>query len=553
MEDLKSALKEACKIFFNVEVEPELTRPEEELGDYSSNVALQLAGQLNKKPQEIAETLKRGLEELDVVEKVEVAGPGFINIWLKDKTILSLASSATSLPKPLAGQTVVAEYSDPNPFKVLHAGHLYTSIVGDALANLFEQAGAKVYRVNFGGDVGLHVAKAMWGMLKNLGGEQPGKLDEIRANERAAWISGCYVSGNRAYEEGEKAKQEITQLNKRIYQIHEQQDKTSEFAKIYWTTRQWSYEYFDEFYKQIGSHFDKYYPESETVELGLKAVKDNLGRVFEQSDGAVVFKGEVHNMHTRVFINSQGLPTYETKDVGLLLKKWQDYHFDKSIVITGNDIYDYMQVVLKAVEQFEPELARKTTHITHGMVKLAGGKKMSSREGNILLATDVLDSAAAANQKLSGKDQLPITLGAVKYAFLKQGIGGDIIYEPEESVVITGNSGPYLQYAYARATSILKKTSGQNGSEAEIEPDERVLALKISQYPEVVARAISELAPSTICTYLYELAQQFNRFYESNRVVGDPREGFRAKLVSSYAEVLKSGLGLLNIEAPERV
>lgn len=556
MEELKIALKEACKKLFDIEIEPELSRPEEGFGDYSSNVALKLAGRLDKNPKDIANSLAGHFQDKDRIEAVEVAGPGFINFRLTNQALLKMSLKATDLEQPLAGQTVVAEYSDPNPFKVLHAGHLYTSVVGDAIANLFECAGAKVYRVNFGGDVGLHVAKAMWGILENMGGENPQKLKDIPTPERAAWVAKCYVAGNSAYENDEKAKTEIIKLNQKVYQLHESNDKTSGFAQIYWTARQWSYDYFDEFYKRLGSHFDKYYPESETVSLGLKAVKDNLGKVFEESDGAVVFRGEVHNMHTRVFINSQGLPTYETKDVGLLLKKWQDYHFDKSIVITGNDIYEYMQVVLKAVEQFAPDLVKKTVHITHGMVKLEGAKKMSSRTGEVLLAADVLDAAAAANKKLSGKDQPAVVLGAIKYAFLKQGIGGDIIYEPEESVVTTGNSGPYLQYTFARAKSILAKV--KNSSElgvggSELEKDERSFARKISQYPEMIARATSELAPSSICTYLYELAQEFNRFYESNRVVGDGREAIRSKLVEMYAKVLENGLGLLNIEAPERV
>jgi len=565
MKELVEELKDASKNLFGVDIEPEITRPEEQFGDYTTNVAMQLApmlrsgqaGQLKNPPaggpQEIAEQLVKKLQGSSNLAKVEVAGPGFINFWLSDQALAALLG--VKLAQNLAGQEIVVEYSDPNPFKILHVGHLYTSVVGDVIANLLEVAGANVHRVNFGGDVGLHVAKTMWAVLQNLGGELPEKLAQIEKNQRPQWLAERYVEGNRAYDDKVSAKPQIEGLNQRIYQIHDRQDKTSPLAQIYWTTRQWSYEYFDDFYARISSHFEKYYPESETVELGLNAVKENISKVFERSDGAVVFKGEVHNMHTRVFINSQGLPTYETKDVGLILKKWQDYHFDKSVMITGNEIYEYMQVVLKAVEQFAPELVQKTTHITHGLVKLTGGVKMSSRKGNIIQADDVLAAANEANKKINRQENFDVALAAVKYAFLKQRIGADIIFDPAESVSLQGNSGPYLQYALVRAKSILEKSSvdSRQSSVEGFGPEERGLARKISEYPEVVEEAVNELMPHHVCTYLYELAQVFNSFYEKNRVIGDKREGLRLKLVKSYASVLKNGLEILNIPAPERM
>ena len=554
MEELKTSIRKLAHDLFGVDVDPELTRPEEQFGDYSTNVALQLAAQLGRKPREIAEQLAEQLK-IASVAKTEVAGPGYINFWLSDQTLANLLDEKPT--QKLAGQEVVVEYSDPNPFKVLHVGHLYTSVVGDAIAKLFEAAGASVHRVNFGGDVGLHVAKTMWAILQNLGGELPEKLDLVTKDQRPQWLATRYVEGNQAYDDNVAIKPEIEELNKRIYVVHEQQDKTSALAQIYWATRQWSYDYFDEFYDRIGSHFDKYYPESETVGAGLKAVKENIGKVFEESDGAIVFKGEVHNMHTRVFINSQGLPTYETKDVGLILEKWQDYHFDKSVVITANEIYEYMQVVLKAVEQFAPELVQKTTHITHGLVKLAGGAKMSSRSGNIIKADDVLEAAKAANKRINQQENNDTALGAVKYAFLKHRIGADIIFDPAESVSLLGNSGPYLQYALVRAKSILgkaqSKVTGYKSQVTEFEAGERSLARKIGEYPEVVEKAVNELMPHYVATYLYELAQTFNRFYENNRVVDDPREALRLQLVGSYADVLKNGLELLNIPVPERM
>ncbi|OGL35231.1 arginine--tRNA ligase [Candidatus Saccharibacteria bacterium RIFCSPHIGHO2_12_FULL_47_16b] len=553
-EELKAAISAAAKKLFGADIEPELTRPEEKFGDFSTNVAMQLAAQVHKKPAEIAAALVEAIDSPLLDGKPTVAEPGFINFRLNDEALTKLMTARPA--QKLKDQEVVAEYSDPNPFKVLHVGHLYTSVVGDSIAKLLEAVGANVHRVNFGGDVGLHVAKALYTVIQKLGGENAEELAEVEPDQRAQWLAERYVEGNDLYKKDEAAKAEIKTLNEKIYGLHEQKDKTSPLAQIYWTTRQWSYDYFDQFYKKIGSGFEKYYPESTTVESGLKAVKDNVGKVFEESDGAIVFKGEVHNMHTRVFINSQGLPTYETKDVGLILKKWQDYHFDRSIVITDNEIYEYMQVVLKAVEQFEPELVEKTTHITHGIVKLSSGIRMSSRLGNIIKAEDVLDAVSEANKKANRVANFAVTLGAVKYAFLKQRIGADILFDPAESVSLEGNSGPYLQYAFVRANSILQKADGRQktvDSSFQFDEQERSLVRKIGEFAEVVEAAADELLPSHICTYLYELAQVFNRFYENNRVIGDVREATRLELVRTYANVLKDGLGLLNITAPEKM
>lgn len=550
MEEIGAIVTAACKKLFNVAIEPELTRPDEQFGDYATNAALRLSKELGRNPREIAAAI---VEEIGSGTGIEasVAGPGFINLKLTDDTLWQLAR--TDPAKRLAGKTVVAEYSDPNPFKVLHAGHLYTSIVGDAIASLLEQAGASVHRVNFGGDVGLHVGKTMWAIIRRLGGENPEKLAEIPEDKRAEWMAEAYIEGTNAYEDDDDAKQQIIALNKRVYQLHSDDDRDSPFAHIYWTARTWSYDYFNEFYTRIGSTFEKYYPESSVAELGLATVKAHTGKVFEESDGAIIFRGEDHGLHTRVFINSEGIPTYEAKDVGLIMTKWQDYHFDKSVVITGNEQEQYMSVVLKAIEQFEPKLAAATSHLTHGMVKLQGGMKMSSRKGNILRAVDVLDAAFQANKQVTGQESEETALAAVKYAFLKNRIGGDIIYDPEESVALEGNSGPYLQYAHARARSILAK-AGEVSEAAEIlEADERSLLRKLGEYHEVVDRAAEELMPHHVCTYLYELAQTFNRFYEHNRVLDDPRQNVRLNMVRQYADTLKAGLELMNIPAPERM
>ncbi len=556
METIKTAIETACKKLFDEEVTTELSRPDEQFGDYATNVAMQLAGKLNKNPREVAEELVAVLSEQlsDSVSTITIAGPGFINIKLSDDALWSLAGAEPL--RSMDGQKIVAEYSDPNPFKVLHAGHVYTTVVGDAIARLLEIAGAEVHRVNYGGDVGLHVGKTIWAILQALGGENPAALEQIKEEERSSWLSAMYVAGNSAYDENEAAKAEIVTLNKKIYQIHADNDRESTLAQIYWACRQWSYDAFDVFYERLGTKMEKYYPESEVSELGLKTVQKHIGSVFEKSEGAIVFRGEQYGLHTRVFINSEGLPTYEAKEVGLIIKKKEDYDFDMSVVITGNEQQEYMAVMLKAIEQFLPELAKASKYIPHGMVRLAGGVKMSSRKGNIIPAAEVLNVTAAANQEIHGKDDESAVLAAVKYAFLKNRIGGDIIYDPKESVSLLGNSGPYLQYAHARAKSILGKAQKDASADAldgNLEFAERSLLRKIGEYAEVIDNAVQELMPHHICTYLYELAQTFNSFYEHNRVIGDERENVRIRLVEAYADTLKKGLTLLNIPAPSHM
>lgn len=563
MEQLALAIQKIVKELYDKDIDIELSRPEEKFGDYSTNVAMRLAPLLGKSPLEVAESLVGTVGQIEQVLSAEVASPGFINIKMKDEYFTKILSSILENrgefghTEQMTGQSIVVEYSDPNPFKVLHVGHLYTSMVGDAIANLFENAGANVHRVNFGGDVGRHVAITLWSVLKELGGENPDGLQKVEKAQRAGWLAGHYVAGNNKFETDESCRPEIMELNQRIYEIVATKDVASPLSQIYWVTRGWSYDYFEEFYARIGTKFEKFYPESETVEPGIAVVKENIGKVFTESDGAVVYNGEVHNMHTRVFINSQGLPTYETKDIGLVLNKWHDYKFDRSIIVTGNEQFEYMQVVLKALEQFQPELSAKTTHITHGMVKLQGGVKMSSRLGNILGAEDVIDMVDAANTKANGKQNIVVSLGALRYGFTKYRIGADIVFNPEESVSLHGNSGPYLQYAYARAKSILSKAqnevTGDSGQVTIFDAAERSLMRKISEYPEVVNKATKELMPHHICGYLYELAQNFNSFYESSRIIGDDRQDVRLQLVSAYAQVLKNGLSLIGVETVEHI
>lgn len=578
MQELKTAVKNATLDLFGVDIEPELSRPDEQFGDYSTNIAMQIAGHLQQNPREIATKLAEAMKDIGIVKRPpEVAEPGFINFTLTDSHLAEAAWTAIDLPKTNDGQEILVEFGDPNPFKEMHIGHLYSYIVGDSISKLLESTGATVRRLSYHGDVGLHVAKTMWGILKELEGANLEKLYSISEVGRTDWLAYRYVQGNMKYEESGHAgndpqvKLDILAINTMIYQIStpghkggeslglksisDQEIMVSEVAvkEIYETTRQWSFDYFDLILADLKIHPLKRYLESQSAGTGLELVRQHIGTVFKESDGAIIYEGEKIGLHNRVFITSENFPTYETKDLGLAVLKKQDYpHVARSIIITANEQSEYFKVMLAALSEFDKDLADKTTHLAHGFLSLSSGK-MSSRTGDVYTAIKLMVDVQTLVEKLYPTATIDTEMAAIKYGFLKHRLGTDIVYDVEESVSLEGNSGPYLQYAHARACSILAKAKGGEIGESNFDAAERSLARKISEYPEVVAKATQELMPHHIAVYLYELAQNFNRFYEKSRIIGDERQDLRLKLTKTYQTVLSHGLGLLNVTAPEQV
>jgi arginyl-tRNA synthetase len=548
MQELASVIKVAVQKLFNTEVEPVLSRPEEKFGDYATNVALQLAKQAAKSPQEIARALADELQVAEGIKEVTIAGPGFINFRLKDEALANAAWTATNLPQPNIGQEILVEFGDPNPFKEMHIGHLYSYIVGDAISNLLEASGATVKRLSYHGDVGLHVAKAIYG-LRQLGQNS----SDDSAIEREDFLGKAYAYGAKAYDSDEAAKAEIDQVNQHVYAADD-----PAINQLHRQGNQLSFEYFDKILNLLSISTDKRYLESQSTEKGLAVVKQNTDKVFEKSEGAVVYRGEKVGLHTRVFITSKDLPTYETKDLGLAELKAQDFpDASRSIIITASEQSEYFKVMLAALNEIDQPTAAKTTHLSHGFVNLSTGK-MSSRTGDVYAAMELLLKVkdAVHQQYPDSPAKKDVTFAAAKYALLRHRVGADISYDVKESISLEGNSGPYLQYAHARACSILAKTktSAEHSSALiDLDDSERSLARKISEYPDVVQKAVAELMPHHICTYLYELAQAFNSFYEKSRIIGDERQGLRLKLVKTYQQVLQSGLELLNIAAPEKM
>lgn len=530
--------------------------------DYFSNVALVLAKQVGKNPREVAEQISASLGEIDQVDSVEIAGPGFLNFVLNRdyfKNILDAALAAGGewgRNNTWQDKVVIVEYTDPNPFKELHIGHIVPNALGESLARLFMMAGADTRRVTFQGDVGMHVAKAMYGLQQ---------LKATADSIDAAMLGQAYAAGSKAFEADESIAAEIKALNKTIYQ------KSDDAVNaLYDAGKQASLEYFETAYSVLGSAFEHNFFESLTGPVGLELVQQHIGDVFTESNGAVIFEGEKHGLHTRVFVNNEGLPTYETKDVGLIQCK-EDWSkevigksFDHTITVTGTEQQEYFKVTTKASELIQPELAGKVELVPNGMLRLAEGK-MSSRTGDVVRALALVDDVKAAAQErmrennVIDSDQVAqqVAVAAIKYTILKIAAGKDIVFDLKKSISFEGDSGPYLQYTYARIQSVLTKATetGVAANTAAAPEQSYAVEKMLEQFPSVIESALLDRAPHTVVTYLTELASEFNSFYAAEKIADatDEFAPYKAAVAQAVGQTLKQGLWALGIEAPERM
>jgi arginyl-tRNA synthetase len=510
-------------------------------GDYATNAALVAAKALGQSPRDIAVQLEKHFQTIEGIEKTEVAGAGFVNFFVTQEAIAKEVENAATTDSwgstdLHAGKVVMVEYTDPNPFKEFHIGHLMTNAIGESIARLFEHSGATVKRANYQGDVGLHVAKAIWGKMQ----------------KPLTWGE-AYVYGSAEYD---NHKDEIDAINKKVY------EKSPDIWEMYEDGRRESLEHFEEIYKTLGTKFDNYFFESESWPVGLDLVKQNIGEVFEESEGAVVYKGEKDGLHTRVFVNKAGLPTYEAKDIGLLALKEESGAYDISVTVTANEQKEYFKVVLAAAKQISEvkDIAEKTKHIMHSMMRFQEGK-MSSRLGNVVTGESLLNELIDASREKMGERELndaeevakQVAVGAIKYTILRQASSKDIIFDRDKALSLEGDSGPYLQYAHTRALSLIKgaQKEGIEPAIEIVEPSnlERVLM----HYPEELHRAASELEPHYVTTYLTELASAFNSWYASTRVIGGEHPEYYLLLAQAVEKTLAKGLNVLGIPAPEEM
>lgn len=543
-------------------------------GDYATNVALVLSKKLKKSPEEIAKQVVEKIQEAlrqaqdnSSIQKISIAGPGFINFYLTDEYFVGRVGEILRAGKKygtnnmLKGQKTIVEYTDPNPFKEFHIGHLMSNAIGESISRIIEALGSQIIRVSYGGDVGLHVAKSIYMVLKQK--EKVSQIKKENLQTQLSFWAKSYVDGSTAYDTDPFAKSEIDNLNKIIF------DKSDEIINgLYLWGRQISIDHFQEVFKRLDTHFVYNFWESEVVSDALKAIAEGQAKnILEKSEGAIIFKGENYGLHTRVFVNSKGVPTYEAKELGLSLKKIELYNFDSSIIITGNEQNDYFRVLLKVIGLLRPTVKDKTTHIGHGMLRFASGK-MSSRKGNVITGMSLLAQvkeiilAKMKEREFSDEEREEIaekiTIGAIRYSILRQTNGKNIIFDFDKSLSFEGDSGPYLQYACVRAKSILEK-AGKEEIRAEVESSKYnvvgELPKLLIRFPEIVERTGQEYSPHYLVTYLTELASVFNTFYAKEIVVdkNDLNSPFKVALTLAFSIVLENGLNLLGIKVPNKM
>ena len=424
-------------------------------GDYATNVAMVCAKQLGKNPREIAEQFRASLDgKISHITKIDVGGAGFINFHLTrdfftEKITDIVAESHTwGANNTLHGEDIIFEYTSPNLFKPLHVGNLVGNIIGESISRLFELGGATVHRVNYPSDIGPTVAKGVWGLEKT--GGDPSDINQIGE---------AYRVGNEAYENDTEAKEAIEAVNRALYAGS---DETLSILRT--KGIETSRKHFEELCRMLGTTFDTEILESQASGIGAQMVREQVAHgVFEESEGAFIFRGEKYGLHTRVFLNSQGLPTYEAKDLGNFALKQEKYpDWTQSFVVTGGEQREYFKVIIAAIRDvFAGAKGKVIEHIPTGFLTLTTGK-MSSRKGNVLtgelLLKEVKEEARlrAEESRADNLDELTemVAVGALKYQILRQGIGTDIVFDKERALSLEGDSGPYLMYTHARIASI---------------------------------------------------------------------------------------------------
>ncbi len=562
---IKSSLN---KVLGNGEIDIEIERPQSStFGDYSTNIAMILSKNREQNPMDLAteiiEKLKKDDNLKDIVDEISIAKPGFINFKLSQLVLfLEIIKVLTirndySQENILKGKRIMFEYAHPNPFKAFHIGHLRNIILGESLIRILEKMGAEVIRVNYQGDVGMHIAKCLWSFKKIQEKDFP-----TDTTERVALLAKCYAEGASAFND-EVHQNEIKEINKLIYTKEDQLTN-----KLWETGKKWSLDKFHQIYKRVDSTFVREYFESETLTLCKKFIDLALEKgILEKSQGAVIFNGEKYGLETRVFLNGQGLPTYEGKELGLASLQFNDFgDIDLCIHNVAVEQISFFKTTFKVESLLDPEKFQgKQYHNAYEFVGLKSGK-MSSRTGNVVLGEDILNQAVTMIKEIiKTKSSLPekaidetaesVGVGAVKYAFLNISPKSYLAFDIDKSVNFDGNSGPYLQYTYARSLKIVKDSTGyrmlksEQFKKLEFNNEEVQLMHKIFEFNEVVIEAGKHLSPNYITTYLFELSQIFNQFYKQHPILkaDEPIRSFRIMLADSTSEILEIGLNLLGI------
>ncbi len=551
-------------------------------GDYTINVFPFLKVS-RKKPEETAQMtgdfLKRNMEEIEGYNVVK----GFLNLIIDDdfwKNTINCGLKPTAIrdnSKPF-----VIEFSSPNTNKPLHLGHIRNNLLGASLSNIVKANGHNVEKVNLVNDRGIHICKTMLAWQKWGDNKTPVDLD-MKGDK---FVGDLYVlfdqknkheAGSRMPDAGKG--ENDTELMQEAREMLKKWEEGDEVTRTLWKQmNDWVYEGFDKTYNRLGIEFDKIYYESDTYLLGKKLVEEGLdkGILFKKEDGSVWCDLTDEGLDEKILLRADGTSVYMTQDLGTAQLRYDDFHPDKLLYVVGNEQnyhFDVLRIVMKKLGR---EWAENIVHVSYGMVELPSGK-MKSREGTVVDADDLMDemydTAKKMGEELGKSEGLgheetaelynKISLGALKYFILKVDPKKNMVFNPEESIDFQGNTGPFIQYTYARIQSLLRKGNFNIESEKELNFETIELSGKENEvikllytYPEILSEAGEKYSPAVIANYAYELAREFNQFYQEMPILKAENEQLKEfRLLLSYrtANMIQEAMGLLGIEVPERM
>ena len=578
------------------------TPPNPEMGDIGMPMFM-FAKTFRMAPPVIAQSVVKIINERKIPEgagsstigEFIATGP-YVNVKL-DKTsvataiisrIISEGENYGSLnekgEKPLAGRKVMVEYSSPNTNKPLHLGHVRNNLLGYSLSKIMTANGNKVVKTNIVNDRGIHICKSMlawqkWG--ENITPEAAGKKGDHLVGD-------FYVLFDKKYKEQvnelmakgeseEEAKKNAPLIKEAQEMLRKWEAGDKEVRELWSMMNQWVYQGFDESYKRLGVAFDKIYYESDTYLVGKQKVEEGLakGEFYKREDGSVWANLEKDGLDEKLLLRSDGTSVYMTQDIGTATLRFKEFPIDQMIYVVGNEQNYHFQVLSILLDRLGFKWGKSLVHFSYGMVELPNGK-MKSREGTVVDADDLMDDMIATAKEM-GKDRETegateaelneiariVGLGALKYFILKVDPKKNMLFNPQESIVIKGNTGPFIQYTHARIKSVLRKAAAEGivlpeqlDNSIETNEKETQLIQLLASYPNVVAQAGQEFSPSVIANYAYELSKEFNQFYhdysflkEENPVI----KQMRLVLAANVAKTIKSAMSLLGIEVPERM
>jgi arginyl-tRNA synthetase len=539
--------------------------PEPKFGDLASNLCFSLSKKLKKSPKQIAEEIAKKIKipKSSFIKKIE-ANAGYINFFFNYSKIAKFSLKEILKEKNSYGSSetgkkkrVMVEFAHPNTHKGFHIGHLRNICIGESVSRILEFTEHKVFRTNYQGDIGPHVAKCLWGFINLHKSKSPKK-------NRGDWLGQVYAEAARKFNEDEKVKQEVMEINKKLY------ERDKEYLKLWKMTRKWSLDYFDDIYKELGTKFDKLYFEAGVEKRAIEISKELLKKgIAKLSEGAIIIDLSKYDLGIYVLLTKEGNPLYESKDLALAEQQFGDFKIDRCIHVVGAEQKFYFQQLFKVFELIGSPGAGKSDHLVYELVTLKKGK-MSSRLGSIILYSQLRDEVLKKtlkeiekrNPKTSKKEKIELAkkigFGALKYGMLRMSGDKLLVFDMGEALQLEGNTGPYLQYAHTRCDGILKKAKrwkekfeNENSSK-----EEKKIIKKLIEFPDVVEQALRDFRPHYICNYAYELANIFSEFYHACPVLKAETQklrDFRLTLVKATKTTLKNSLNLLGIETPKKM